>query len=171
MAQKIWERFTPAEAKQLEMQDSELFSKYYDRYRERLYDRARTFMKHERTGSHGYKMIVEALKLESETGKNAYNLSKMSQILNSKWGSYSNQRRIDKQIAKSLNEHFGKDFVKVSDLDAFGEMMEMLRDSPEYTAYGSDQIAQDVSNVIQQSKKTGRSWKELAAEKFGKEYL
>ena len=162
-----------SEARQLQKDKPKEFEKKYSSYKKALKSRLKTFDKHGRGESATAQKLKESL-YDAEQAYTTYErtlaLSRMSLILTSARGSYSRSLKIDKKIVASLNEHFGeegKPFIKVSELDEFGSIMDGIKDMSLNKIYGSSQIIQIVRDIMDKKNGTNKNWRELLIEALG----
>lgn len=141
------------------------FKKSFDTYKKTLRNRIKTFEKHGKGESASAKRLREALYDATHARSNndkAMAFSRMSFALTSARGSYSRSREIDRKIVASLNEELSqrdpetgeiiKPFIKLSELEDFGEMMEDAKNMSWADLYGSSQIAKGIRQVIDDNK-------------------
>lgn len=167
------------EAIELLAWDPDRFMKQYNSVYKTLTSRIKTFEKHGRGESKSAKHLGEALydianaSTSDEMGK-AY--SRATVVLTSARGSYSKSRSIDRKIVQSLNEHFSemdeegnikKPFIKMSELDEFGNAMEEAKDASLTSIYGSSQIAEAFRKITDENKGKVIDWKTLLTEYLG----
>ena len=102
--------------------------------------------------------------------------SRASFVLTSARGSYTRSREVDKKIVQSLNEMFGTydeetgetaPFIKLSELDEFGKMMDAAKEMSLDKLYGSSQLAVIVREMQIEAKGRKMSWRTLLNEKIG----
>ena len=162
-----------SEARQLQKNNPAEFEKKYTSYKKAVKSRLKTFEKHGRGESASAKKLREAL-YDVENSYTLYErtlaFSRMSLVLTSARGSYSKSLKIDKQIVASLNEHFGEEgrpFIKVSELDEFGSIMDGIKDMSLDKIYGSAQVIQIVRDIMDKTKDTKKNWRELLPDVLG----
>lgn len=165
--------FFGSEARQLQKDKPAEFEKKYASYKKALKSRLKTFEKHGR-GESSSAQKLQAAFFDAEqaytTSERTLALSRMSLVLTSARGSYSKSLKIDKKIVASLNEHFGEDgkpFIKVSELDEFGRIMDGIKDMSLDKIYGSSQVIQIVRDIMDKKKVTNKNWRELLTEALG----
>ena len=167
------------EAREYQQINPKGFQKSFESYKRSLKSRIKTFEKHGRGSSSSAEKLREALyDVENAytTAEKTSAFSKASFVLTSARGSYSRSRAVDKKIVQSLNEQFGtydektgkiKPFIKLSELDEFGRMMEAAKEMSLDKIYGSSQIVQVIREVMDETKGTGESWRTLLNKKLG----
>lgn len=141
------------------------FKQSFETYKKTLRERIKTFEEHGKGESASAKRLKEALydatHARSKNDK-ASAFSRMSFVLTSARGSYTRSREIDRKIVASLNEELSvrdketgeiiKPFIKLSELEDFGEMMEAAKDMSWSDLYGSSQIAKAIRQVVDDNK-------------------
>ena len=167
------------EAREYQQINPKGFSQSFESYKQALKSRIKTFEKHGRGSSASAEKLREALyDIENAytTAEKTSAFSRASFVLTSARGSYSRSREVDKKIVQSLNEQFGTydektgktiPFIKLSELDEFGKMMDAAKEMSLDKIYGSAQIVQIVREIMNESKGTGESWRTLLNEKLG----
>ena len=163
---KQYEAMTVLEAAKMMEENPSGAKKYFDRAVRAMQKRAKTFIKHNAERKQGFKFLSEAITTAKHYGISPETISLISYTLVSKRSSYSESLKLDKQVVRSLNEEFGKGFIKLDELEEFGEAMDAFHDSHKSKMYGSDTVAQDIIQEIRAGKVT--NWREYFIN-YGKE--
>ena len=167
------------EAREYQQINPKGFEKSFNSYKRSLQRRIKTFEKHGRGSSSSADRLREALydiQNAYTTSEKTSAFSKASLVLTSSRSSYTRSLAVDRKIIASLNEQFGtydektgkaKPFIKLSELDEFGRMMDAAKEMSLDKIYGSSQIVQVIRDVMNETKSTGTSWRTLLNEKLG----
>lgn len=163
MPSKFFTGLNVKESSQLMEENPAHFRKLFNYYKRTLKKRAGTFEKHNRVEVQGYKRIQESL-FEAKQGYSPEALSHMSQTLSSSHTSYQAQREIDRKIVEKLNRDYGKNFIKMEELELFGRAMDLLAQTHMAQLRGSDDRARTVGAMLETARNTGMSFAEMMAE-------
>lgn len=145
---KQYEAMTILEAARMMEENPSGAQRFYTRGLRAMEKRAKTFIRHNKERKKGAQRLAESITLAKHYGISPEILSNMSYTLASKRTSYAESLRIDKQIVRSLQAEFGKNFIKLEELEEFGDAMDAFRDSHISLMYGSDTVAQDIIQEI-----------------------
>ena len=170
--------FYGQEARELYKDNPKEFDKMYRYYNMILQTRIKTFEKHGRSASSSAQKLREAL-YDIKQAKNSIErtsaFSRASFVLTSARGSYTASLQLDKKIIIALNQQFGvyneegkliKPFLKMSELDEFGMMMDAVKDMSLDKVFSSSQLARVVREVMNDNNES-LNWRTMLSEKLG----
>lgn len=169
--------YNPKESAEYFKKSKTSFTKSYESATRQLKSRIKTFEKHGQGNTAAAQRLKQSLYDISHARSNSAKskaFSEATQTLNSARGSYSRSLSVDRKIVKSLNDRFSQfdeetgeengKFIKLSELQEFGEIMEELKNQSFDKIFGSANIILMVREIMDISKSRNTNWRTVVNE-------
>lgn len=164
--------YNPKESAEFQKTSPEKFKKDYASAKRILEERIRVFEGHGQGNTASARRLKQALYdltySKSQSAKSKA-FAQATQTLNSARGSYTRSLEVDRKIVRSINARFAeqdefegdeyKQFIHLSELKEFGDIMEEMKDNSFDKLFGSTQLIIVTRDIMGEAKKRQVNWR------------